>query len=74
MQEGESMSDVDNPSHYTQGGIECIDAIRAALTDEEFRGYCKGNMLKYVWRERYKGGAQDLAKAATYERLLREKG
>jgi hypothetical protein len=68
------MSDVDNPSHYTQGGIECIDAIRAALTDEEFRGYCKGNMLKYVWRERHKGGDQDLAKAVTYERFLKEKG
>jgi len=68
------MSDVNSPSHYTQGGIECIDAIRAALTDEEFRGYCKGNMLKYVWRERYKGGAQDMAKAATYERFLKEKG
>lgn len=72
---GQSMTDdVNSPSHYTQSGIECIDAIRAALTDEEFRGYCKGNMLKYIWRERYKGGDQDLAKAATYERFLKEKG
>jgi len=68
------MSDIDSPSHYTQGGIECIDAIRAALTDEEFRGYCKGNMLKYVWRERHKGGDQDLEKAVAYERFLKEKG
>lgn len=57
---------VNAPPHYRQGGIECIDAIRAALTDEEFRGYCKGNALKYVWRERHKGGAESLAKAQWY--------
>jgi hypothetical protein len=33
---------VNHPSHYTDGGIECIEAIEAALTNEEFRGYCKG--------------------------------
>lgn len=54
------------PPHYRQGDIECIDAIRAALTAEEFRGYCKGNALKYVWRERYKGGNEDMAKALWY--------
>lgn len=61
------MSDaVKQPAHYTAGEIECIDAIRAALTPEEFRGYCKGNALKYLWRERLKGGAEDLAKAGVY--------
>lgn len=61
------MSDpVRSPSHYTQGGIECIDAIRAALTPEEFRGYCKGNVIKYAWRERLKGGNEDLRKAEAY--------
>lgn len=59
---------VNKPAHYTQGGIECIDAIRAALTPEEFRGYCKGNVLKYTWREKYKGGNQSLEKAAWYLR------
>ena len=34
--------------HYRHGEIECIDAIQAALTPEEFRGFCKGNVLKYV--------------------------
>lgn len=57
---------VNAPPHYRQGEIECIEAIRAALTPEEFRGYCKGQALKYVWRERHKGGAQDLGKAAWY--------
>lgn len=60
------MSGAINPQHYKQGEIECIDAIRAALTPEEFRGYCKGNVLKYVWRERLKGGATDLEKAGWY--------
>lgn len=57
---------VNHPPHYTQGGIECIDAIQAALTPEEFRGYCKGNALKYTWRELHKGGAESLQKAAWY--------
>ena len=52
--------------HYRQGGIECIDAIEAALTPEEFRGFCKGNVLKYIWREQHKGGAESLRKAAWY--------
>ena len=41
---------VNNPDHYNQGDIECIDAIRAMLTDEEFIGYLRGNSLKYRWR------------------------
>lgn len=63
----EAISDVINhPAHYTAGGIECIEAIQAALTPEEFRGYCKGNALKYIWRERHKGGDESLEKAAWY--------
>jgi hypothetical protein len=59
--------DVDSPAHYNQGGIECIEAIRAALTEEEFRGYLKGNALKYIWRERHKGNSeQDIKKAIWY--------
>jgi len=54
--------------HYRQGDIECIDAIRAALTDEEWRGFCKGNVLKYTWRERHKGGNETLVKAQDYLR------
>jgi hypothetical protein len=57
---------VNHPSHYTDGEIECIDAIEAALTAEEFRGYCKGNNLKYTWRERHKGGTESLKKAQWY--------
>lgn len=57
---------VNSPPHYKQGGIECIDAIEAALTAEEFRGYCKGNALKYVWREKHKGQNESLRKAIWY--------
>jgi hypothetical protein len=62
---------VNHPPHYNRGGIECIDAIEAALTPEEFRGYCKGNVYKYLWRERHKGGDRDIGKARWYiERLI----
>lgn len=62
--------DVNSPAHYVQGGVECIDAIGAALTPEEFRGFLKGNVLKYIWRERVKGGLQSVEKAQWYTRRL----
>jgi hypothetical protein len=59
----------DSPNdHYRQGDIECIDAIRAALTDEEWRGYCKGSIIGYIWRERHKGGDEDLIKSQDFLR------
>ena len=61
---------VNHPPHYTNGSVECIEAIQAALTEDEFRGYIKGNVQKYLWRERHKGGDQDLQKAAWYLALL----
>jgi len=57
---------VNNPEHYTQGTVECIEAIQSALTEEEFRGYCKGNAMKYIWREKHKGGEESIKKAAWY--------
>lgn len=70
------MSDdkVNNPRHYTNGELQCIQAIEAALTPEEFRGYCKGNVIKYTWREKYKGGTQDLKKATWYLQRLVDYG
>lgn len=59
------LDNVNHPDHY-QGSLECITAIRAALTPEEFRGFCKGNVLKYAWRERHKGQDESLAKARWY--------
>ena len=60
------MNNVNHPSHYTQGGIECIAAIKASMPAEGFQDYCKGNVLKYIWRWRDKGGVEDLEKAQVY--------
>ena len=64
---------VNHPSHYTQGSIECIDAIEASMTKEEACGYLKGCVMKYVWRYRHKGGVEDLEKARWYLDRLIEK-
>lgn len=66
------MSDnVNHPSHYTFGEIECIDAIHAALGDDGFLAYCEGNAIKYLWRYRIKGGRESIAKARWYiDRML----
>ena len=58
---------VTKPEHYNSGGIECIEAIKASMSAEEFKGYLKGNALKYLWRYSYKGKPkQDLEKAKWY--------
>ena len=64
---------VNHPSHYTQGNIECIEAIKAALTPEEFRAHCKATALAYIWRETGKGGDEDIRKAVWYLNKLLEK-
>lgn len=64
---------INSPAHYIHGGIETIDIIRMALTDEEFRGYLKGNILKYRERAPYKGKqTEDYAKARKYYDWLME--
>lgn len=65
-------NEITHPEHYTSGEIECIDAIKSALTTEEFIGYCKGNIIKYVWRESRKGGCIDVAKAGQYAAWLED--
>ena len=56
---------VNKPPHYNQSGIECIDAIQAA-TGDGYEYYLQGNILKYLWRYRYKNGIEDLRKARQY--------
>jgi len=68
---------VNKPPHYqTDNGIECIDAIRAALGLDGFIAYCRGNAIKYGWRAGKKDEtAQDFRKAAWYlERAAQELG
>ena len=56
---------VNHPPHYNKAGIETIDAIKA-MTDKGFEYYLQGNIMKYLWRYRYKNGAEDLKKAQWY--------
>ena len=56
-----------NPPHYRQGDIECIEAIKAACGEDGYDGYLQGNIIKYIWRFKHKGRAQDdLGKARWY--------
>ena len=63
---------VSHPAHYTSGGIECIDCIKAAL-GEYFMGFLVGNVIKYSYRYRNKNGLEDLKKARWYlDRAIKE--
>ena len=75
MSETRIFDSVKNPEHYCSGNIECIDAIKAQLTQEEFTGFLKGNIAKYLWRESRKGcGTEDIEKLIWYaQKLLEEK-
>ena len=69
---------VNKPEHYTQGNVECIDAIESATTGlTGIVAVCVANVIKYVWRFGRKNGIEDLDKADYYlqrvRTLLREK-
>ena len=55
-----------NPTHYQIGGIETINYLEAKLTPEEFKGYCKGNSIKYISRAGHKGEERDDYKKAAW--------
>lgn len=63
---GQDVDVVNHPPHYTQGGIECIDAIKAALGEEQYEGYLRGACIKYLWRYEEKNGLEDVKKAKWY--------
>lgn len=64
---------VQRPAHYNQSGVECIDAIAASMSAEEFQAYLKGNVQKYLWRYQHKNGVEDVRKAQWYlDRLVKE--
>lgn len=60
------VDNVNSPNHYTQGGIESIDYMKAKLSAEAFQGFLHGNVLKYISRSNYKNGVEDLKKAQWY--------
>ena len=58
---------VNSPAHYTQGSIECIDAIAQVVKDlDGMEAMCTGNAIKYLWRWKHKNGVEDLKKAQWY--------
>ena len=65
---------VNAPAHYLHGRKETIDVITDCMTNDEFHGYLKGNILKYVSRYKFKGEPlEDLQKAHWYlNRLIKE--
>jgi hypothetical protein len=64
------MNDPINPNHYKQGGIESIDAIKAFMSEEAFKGFLKGNCQKYLFRYEKKNGIEDLRKCQWYLECL----
>lgn len=70
------MNNINQPSHYTQGKVECIDAIESATVGKSGIGaVCVGNVIKYLWRYEQKGGKESVEKAKWYlEKLLDSMG
>lgn len=64
---GHATDPVDHPAHYTNGKVECIDALEAATTGlEGIEAVCTANAIKYLWRWKNKNGIEDLMKARWY--------
>ena len=64
-------SNVNHPSHYNQGDIECIDAMLASAGKEAVQSFCRLSIMKYLWRFEHKNGLEDLEKAKWYmEKLI----
>lgn len=60
------MKDLTKQEHYANNGIEPIDIMRKNFSHDEFMGFCKGNVLKYLLRYKDKNGLEDLEKARIY--------
>ena len=60
------IDNVNHPNHYANKEIEVIDYIKDTLTDEQYKGYCRANVIKYISRYDKKNGVEDLKKANVY--------
>lgn len=63
---------LNSKDYYNKNDIECIDAIEASMSDTMFQGFLQGNVIKYMWRWRHKGGSEDLQKAISYLTMLKD--
>ena len=71
--ESSKPDNVNHPKHYCKSGLECIDVIRAAVSNlPPFEAVCVANIIKYAWRYKDKNGLEDVKKAAKYLQLLQE--
>ncbi len=72
------MRDAINPDHYKTVDVECIDSIQECMSSAAFKGYLKGNCMKYLWRYETKHSdrpVEDLQKAEWYlSKLLQKVG
>jgi len=59
-------------SHYRDMQMQPWDVMQAVLTPEEFRGFLKGNVIKYAMRQGKKEGTDDAGKAQHYAQKLAE--
>lgn len=61
------INQIDQPLHYTSSeNVECIEAIQAALGNQAFIDYCRGNAMKYLWRARLKDSLANNVRKAQY--------
>ena len=60
------------PKYYAKGGIELVEILKAKLSRDQYLGFLKGNVFKYLFRYPYKNGVEDLKKAETYLKWLLE--
>lgn len=74
MENANLKDNINHPSHYTQGDIECIDAIKAATVGKTgIEAVCTAQIIKYIWRFNDKNGVEDVRKAKWYiDRLIKE--
>lgn len=63
---------IEHPNRYIHNGVECFDMLEATLSPREVIGFYKGCILKYLWREKDKGGWKDLQKAEQYAKRLNQ--
>ena len=70
---GAMNDNINHPKHYCKGGIEGIEAIKAAVSNlSGFEAVCVANIIKYMWRYKEKNGLEDVMKAAKYLEWLQE--
>ena len=70
--ENKSKDNVNHPTHYNQGSVECIEAMISAFGELAVAEFCRCNAFKYLWRGEYKNGIEDYDKAIYYLNKLKE--